>query len=81
MQRKMCKNTGIMYWKTSYKTNGIRKILLFDAGWKEPKGYMKKNKKTKTILYEGSHTVWKKENERIIAAGLLLGPGRTPEKK
>lgn len=46
-----------MYWKKSYKTNGIRQILLFDTGWKEPKGYMKKTKKQKAISYEDSHTV------------------------
>lgn len=55
-----------MYWKNSFKTNGIRQILLFAAGWKDPKGYMKKNKKQETISYDDSHTIANKENDGTL---------------
>lgn len=50
MHRKMCKNTGKMPCKKSYNTNGIRQLLLLDAGWKEPKGYMTKQKTKKHFM-------------------------------
>lgn len=47
------------------------------AGKNQPEGYKGEN-----ISYKDKHTVYRKKREwrYIIRAGLLLGPGNTPEK-
>lgn len=50
-----------MYWKKSYEANWIRYILLFHAGWKDPKGCMERN-----ISYEDNHTVWRQKKRITV---------------